>query len=624
MIKTLVLVDGKIDFNILKSEYLKDSIVITFDYYSHKSLSEKKIEHNYVEDYFNEKDKKQIDDLALKLGTNWYKDKTIEKILNYDGLNLGSLLELEMPSYFFKHLKIIMGIKKIVEKENPKKIISFSLNNYVKHICKNYDMDLILLKNNRVSNLFFDKIEIPINLGFTSKKIKLTRKNYFRLKKTVDSISNLIWKTKVNIKSIKNQKSIIIFDFHTISYKDLIKIFSSNSKNIIILNQRKPAIWNSESLNIIKKSNCKILSLEDFENKNTKTKASKENQVLKNKLEDLWGENKILEEIFLLNNESFWEIIKEDFSQIITKRLTESIQRFNLLKELFEKITISVILDWAHVAMEEKEMTHMANKQNIPILCLQHGVMTLNSSFEKYLPIMPVLPSNNSKMLVWGKTMESYLLKHHVSPTNIEIIGSPRHDRFFKRRNQIKNDFTILIASNNLFHVNFNGNETQAYQNLEYYIKNILKFIKLNTNKKPIIKLHSSEYFNIASIIKNIDPNIPIYQHEDLLPILETCDSLISLNYSTILVDGLILKKPTMVILPEKQNYEEEDIIKKGAVVVVSNKVELETKLNDFLCNKQFRNDLIVNGEDFLDEYFSFQGNSSKVLSEFLLNIDKN
>ena len=76
MIKTLVLVDGKIDFNILKSEHLKDSIVITFDFYSHKSLAEKKIEHNYVEDYFNEKDKKQIDDLALKLGTNWYKDKT--------------------------------------------------------------------------------------------------------------------------------------------------------------------------------------------------------------------------------------------------------------------------------------------------------------------------------------------------------------------------------------------------------------------------------------------------------------------------------------------------------------------------------------------------------------------
>ena len=63
----------------------------------------------------------------------------------------------------------------------------------------------------------------------------------------------------------------------------------------------------------------------------------------------------------------FWEIIKEDFTQIIKKRLTESIERFNLLKELFDKITISVILDWAHVAMEEKELVHMANKKDIPI-----------------------------------------------------------------------------------------------------------------------------------------------------------------------------------------------------------------------------------------------------------------
>ena len=206
MIETLVLVEGKIDYNILKLELLKNSIIITLDFHSHKSLSEKKITHNFVEDYFNEKDKKQIDDLALNLGTNWYKDKTIEKILKYNELNLGTLLELEMPSYFFNHLKRIMGIRKIIEKENPKKIISYSLNNYIKSICKNYDIDLVLLKNNTSSNLFFDKIEIPLNLGFTSRKIKLSRKNYFRLKKTVDNISNLIWNTKADIKLIKDKK----------------------------------------------------------------------------------------------------------------------------------------------------------------------------------------------------------------------------------------------------------------------------------------------------------------------------------------------------------------------------------------------------------------------------------
>ena len=47
---------------------------------------------------------------------------------------------------------------------------------------------------------------------------------------------------------------------------------------------------------------------------------------------------------------------------------------------------------------------------------------------------MPVLPSNNSKMLVWGKIMEDYLLEHKINSKQITIVGSPRHDRFFKKK----------------------------------------------------------------------------------------------------------------------------------------------------------------------------------------------
>ena len=92
MIKTLVLVDGKIDFNILKSEYLKDSIVISFDYLSHKSLKDNNIEHKLVEEYFSEEDKNEIDELTLKFTTSWYKDKKNEEYLKFEEINLGSLL----------------------------------------------------------------------------------------------------------------------------------------------------------------------------------------------------------------------------------------------------------------------------------------------------------------------------------------------------------------------------------------------------------------------------------------------------------------------------------------------------------------------------------------------------
>ena len=77
--KEIILVEGEIDFNILNQNlFNNNSLIITFDFESHKSLN--KIPHKTIEEYFSEEDKKEIDDLALNLGTNWYKDK---KIIEY-------------------------------------------------------------------------------------------------------------------------------------------------------------------------------------------------------------------------------------------------------------------------------------------------------------------------------------------------------------------------------------------------------------------------------------------------------------------------------------------------------------------------------------------------------------
>ena len=99
----IILVEGDIDFGIINKNLFKnDSLVISFDFNAHKSLNENNIKHKLVEEYFTEEDKLEIDNFKLKLGTTWYKDESIEKYLEYEGINLGSLLELEMPSYFFK------------------------------------------------------------------------------------------------------------------------------------------------------------------------------------------------------------------------------------------------------------------------------------------------------------------------------------------------------------------------------------------------------------------------------------------------------------------------------------------------------------------------------------------
>ena len=72
----IILVEGKIDFNILDRNLFNNNLlVVSFDFESHKSLNENNIKHKLVEEYFSEEDKLEIDNLSLKLGITWYKHK---------------------------------------------------------------------------------------------------------------------------------------------------------------------------------------------------------------------------------------------------------------------------------------------------------------------------------------------------------------------------------------------------------------------------------------------------------------------------------------------------------------------------------------------------------------------
>ncbi len=74
------------------------------------------------------------------------------------------------------------------------------------------------------------------------------------------------------------------------------------------------------------------------------------------------------------------------------------------------------------------------------------------------------------------------------------------------------------------------------------------------------------------------------------------------------------------MFLPEKQNFEEEEIIKQNAVLTVSNISELEIKVKQILFDEDVRNDLIKNGKMFIEKYFSYQGNSCEILTKLLLD----
>ena len=619
MAEKLILVEGEDDVERLIKNMGSETKIICFDFESHKSLVNRKIKHYQVEEYLSDEDELKIDKKALDFTTKWYKHNKLKKEIEHDGINLGNLLEIELIGYFFKHVKRVVGIIKIVEKEKPSEIFTSFLGNFTEIICKDTKIKINKYKSKKTSSLFFDSVEIPIKFRDKIIMIKISRKNFHKLKKIVSKIINGVYRLKPNFNQLNSKKSILLLDYNPSLYEEIINELSKSKHNILLLNQRRPAIWNLSSLHILKNSNCKIIELNDFSNIKLRIKIKKEQKELKKKLEELWKNDDLFNEIFIIDGHSIWKSIKENFSILITKRFIESVERSILLHELFDRVNVCSILEWAHVGLEDKLIISIANKRKIPNMFLQHGLYIQNEKFNKYIPILPILPSEGSKHVVWGEILENFIIKHGAKKEEIIKIGSPRHDKVFKNTNKKKSNI-ILLAITDFYRINCRGTDTKIFIKTENMIRKIFEVVKKYPEKEIIVKLHptGNVSFDIKPLIKEIDSSIKVFQSENILDLLEKSDAMISLNYSTVILDAMTLQKPTLVLLPEEQNYEDEIMLKDGATLFTTDINEIEKNIKILFNDKKVRDDLISKGNKFVNKYMTNQGTASKKLAKIL------
>jgi hypothetical protein len=613
----LILVEGKDDVEILIKNMTSETKIICFDFESHKYLVDQKIKHYQVEEYISNEDELKIDTKALEFTTKWYKHSKLKKEIEYNGINLGNLVEIELIGYFFKHVKRVVGIIKIVEKEKPNEIFASFLGNFTEVISK--DVKINKYKSKKISSLFFDSIEIPIRFRDKIILIKMSRKNFHKFKKIISKIINWVYRLKPNFNQLNLKKSILLLDYNPSLYEEIIKELSKSKHNVLLLNQRRPAIWNLSSLHILKNSNCKIIELNDFLNIKLQKKIKKEQKELNGKLKGLWKNDDLFNEIFIIDGHYIWKAIKENFSILITKRFVEAVERSILLHELFEKIDICSILEWAHVGLEEKLIISIANKRKIPNMFLQHALYLQNEKFDKYIPILPILPSEGSKHVVWGEILENFIIKHGAKKEEIIKIGSPRHDKVFKNRHKEKSNI-VLLAITDFYRINCKGTDTKTFIKTENMVRKIFEVVKKYPEKEIIVKLHptGNVSFDIKPLIKEIDSSIKVFQSENILDLLEKSDVMISLNYSTVILDALTLQKPTLVLLPEEQNYENEIMLKDGAALFTTDVNEIEKNLKILFNDEKVRNNLISKGNKFVNNYIGNQGTASKKLAKIL------
>jgi UDP-N-acetylglucosamine 2-epimerase len=254
---------------------------------------------------------------------------------------------------------------------------------------------------------------------------------------------------------------------------------------------------------------------------------------------------------------------------------------------------------------ETEKVTLAVNNYQIPSILLEHGATNYVSSISKY-DISNMYPIFRDKIALWGDIQKNYLLEQRCIPTDrIFVTGSPRHEDFFKKikSNKISSKKIILITPQVM--TEFNALiDTDVYLRLEKLLIRIFKILENLPDTKIIVKMHptlapGNEY--VKMLIHKLNPNAEILQLEPILDVVASCDIMLNINTelfpSTVLYEGLILKKPIMNITMMNENYEFE-----------------------FIKDNDLQIKLIANGQKHLKKYFSNPTTASEKLANILIS----
>ena len=628
MTKTFVFIDDTSEFYKLSKNLINSSEakIFSFNITVHKFLEDKKIEHEIAESYLSKEDHFKIFDTTVSLW-EWHKSESIDKEFQYEGINILGLLETgEFHHFLVREIYKFFVIKRIVEKEKPDKIFANNqFKNIISELTNNNHTSINQIDTKKYNFLiYWDKISYEFHLGKIPIGIQLSRKNYQRIKNFFESIICKLF--SFDLKPNENKKIILFVGFNPLQYSELFENLKNYEGIVSLLNYKRPAIWNMDSLNFLRKSNCKLIRMENFLNASDKRLISHLVIDYLEKLERLWADN-YLENKFTVEGITIWPFIKEILIETFRKRMYEYITLIFFSKKILTKTNLGCIVTLNLFGESEKAILNL-NKNNKPSILLEHG-------FTNYVPeisrfdITSGLDIFKDKIAVWGNIQKQYLVNVLKIPEKkILVVGSPRHDKFFRQTFSTKTDSvrTVLITPG-LFDPTNAQSSTFSYLRLENLLRKTFKIFESFQNVKLIIKLHPAqnpdvEY--IKKLINQLNPDVMIYHTEPIQKILEYCDTVVNIHTevlpSTVLLEALIMEKPIMNISLVDENYNFQ-FIKDNTVLQVTDKSDLEKHFKTILYDEDLRKELIKNAQKHLQSYLSNQGKASKHFAEILKSL---
>ena len=602
------------DLDKINSEHT--SKIISFDYDTHNILKDKKINHQTSDNYLSKNDLKIIQKTAYSI-SEWYSSDVISKDISYKGVNLGSLVKAELINILVNYIKKFFELYKI---SNHFTDSTFIGSQTCCKIMENFSKKIIEFKNSNTENfqpIPLDSIKIKMKIGTKNHSMEFgISNNLFKKLKSVSEKSSKFLLSKNN--SIReSSKNILIIEFDPIKYQSFFEQMPKSNLNFLMYNQRRPAIWNIQSYNLIKKSGCLIQTKNSLSNANLIKTISNGKFQFEAKMTDLFSNESFFKSFFSIQGISFWPTFKEYFQEFFRKRALEFIEEIELAKKLMEKYHFSSILILSEVGSNERIALQLAHQKQIPVCLLQHGAIYDTTGGYDMNVAQGAIPLKSDHYLCWGKITEEYSKNLGIKSEKIHSVGSPIFDRVkFDEQNSSKNDYVLLATSGPT-------QEDASDLTVEIIEKNMdaikkVCYLATKYNKKLIIKTHPSpDELDPSFIAKQINSEIKVIKEGKISPLIQSCELLITIDFTTVILDAHILGKP-VISLTVKDNQWGIPTAFKNNSCLVTDLEKFNDDLKNILNNEDFKNQLIINGVKSSKEYLSNQNNGSKKLIRFL------
>ena len=620
----IILIDNILDLNLIQQEILnEDTKVFSFNLKVHRELQYRKIKHEIADDLLNQEERLQLFDKGLEF-LSWY-SKIPSDNLEFEGVNLLKLFDShEFHSYLMPNLVNFIIIKRVVEKEKPTKITATStFSDMVQSIIKGSNIETEFFQNKIEKKLLWDRITIKYNIGKIPISFNLSKHNYLRIKKFVESTVGFFCDFWIDRNSSK-KKSIILLEFNSEYFSNLLHMTKNYDGNVILVNRRRSAIWSKKAIDIVRKSNCKVLNFDNILTEDDKHNIHSLVDEYSKRFETFWENSKFFNNLFQIENCSFWNVIKEDIVKSYSEKLSDFISLVCGVKNVFKNMEIRCIVSLNEIGETEKAFLEFNNKK-IPSILLEHGFIERVDDTKRFDKLLYV--DFRDKIAVWGNRKKEHLInEYNIASDRIIVTGSPRHDNYFNSRIEKKHskEVTVLLAPNPITEISGLAS-TNLELKFENTIQEIISILKKFDSVKIIVKLHQIQIKHnqeINSIIKKIDSTIPIYSSTSVIDTINSADIVVvispeSFGTSTMLMESMILGKPTMNIVLD-DNIPEFIHVKDKAILTISNNSDLEKNFKKILFDADFRKELTKNADTFLEKFMSYRGNASEKFTSIL------